>query len=146
MNNYSTPLEHGFLFNPTIANPASGGDWTYLTPNNRRYELVGCRFVFTTDANVANRNINLAISVGVDIKIAIPMAVVQPASTSFKYQYLQGVYNNTLLPSNNEVMALPPRLFIPANYLISTTTVNIQVADQFSDIELIFNSWIERSV
>ena len=146
MNNYSVPLEHGFLFNPTVANPASGADWFYLTPNNRRYELVGVRFVMTTDANVANRNINLQISVGVDIKVAIPMSVVQPASTSFKYQYLQGVHAPTLLPSNNELMALPPRLFIPANYLISTTTVNIQVADQFTDIELLFNTWIERSV
>lgn len=145
-NNYSVPFEFGFFQPETVANPGAGSQWLFLYPNHRRYKLVSCRFTLTTSAVVNNRNTGLIFSFGGNDVITIPQAVVQPASTSFKYQYMIGTYINALLPSNNLLMSLPADLIAPGNMAVRTETVNLDVGDSFTDIELIFSSWIERTV
>lgn len=143
---YSVPFKFGFPFNPTIANPAAGADFLYLLPNNKRYQIAALRFTLTTDANVANRNVALIINNLAVNKIIIPTPVAQAANTSYKYQYLIGDYVNGVLPSNNVMLSLPRDFSILGNWNITSSTVNIQVGDQISGIEILFNTWVERTV
>ena len=143
---YSVPIEAGFLYNPTIANPSAGNDFLSLLPNNKRYQISSLKFEIVTDANVANRYAFLQIMSGATVKAVIAPTVAQAASTTFTYQYFIDAHSELVKPANNQLMLLPASFYIPGNWNIQSNVLNLQAGDQIQNIELICNSWVERTV
>ena len=143
---YSVPIEAGFLHNPTIANPTAGNDFLYLLPNNKRYQIAGLKYELVTDANVANRYSFIQIMSGAVVKAVIAPTVAQVASTTFTYQYMINAHTELVKPANNQLVILPMNFYIPGNWNIQSNVLNLQVGDQIQNIELICNSWVERTV
>ena len=130
-----SPLLRGALTLVQVANPAAGAMFQWPVPSNFNIELQFIRFLFTTDANVANRNVafNIQSPAGtVMYRSAHP--IVHVASTGLIYYASQGSQTNLIIGGNALPLIIPPNLILTQLWTINSTAVAVQAGDQFSDI------------
>jgi len=126
----------------TQADPAVGTDFLFHCPENLRIKLIGLTFQLVTDANVANRNVEIYITDGTNICPTFTAAGLQVASETVIYYWAPGarIYDGTAA-GLNMYQPLSDDLFLePSEYLGSIVT-NIQVGDQISDIVYRVQYW-----
>ncbi len=132
---------HGRIFVLTPGNPAAGENLIITVPDRRRWRVLTIRFLFTTDATVANRYIGLNIK---DNSLVITGVVGETAQTAS----LAWTHNYSLQPVKQFQYAtisqspLPPLTLI-AGHVIRTSIDSLQAADQISDSILLIEEWID---
>lgn len=132
---------HGRIFIHTGADPAAGAEVSITVPDRRRWKLQSLLFSLVTDVNAADRTILLRI-IGSGITVyQISTSTVQTASLTRYYVWTESAQPELVI-ANAYVMHLP-RLIIPAGYIISTLTTNIQVGDNYSAPRFLVEEWID---
>jgi hypothetical protein len=95
-------------------------------------QVYAVRFRLVTDANAANRTVNLIIDDGTNILWQKAAGAVQAASLTRDYLFTTGVTDGAAFDANGLiVMALPPYFPMLPGFRIRTTTTNRQVGDNF---------------
>ncbi len=113
-------------------NPAVATDFELSVQPNEAWGLRGLRFQLVTDANVANREVNVVLDDGTNNFMLIPPAVVQAASTTQRYAYGRAVgYTHQI--GSNQLMSFPD-LVMDTDWRIRSNVVNMQAGDQISSI------------
>lgn len=116
-------------------NPGPGNDLNFSVPTNRRILPIAIRFLFTTDANVASRNVVLAFHDGTQVYCEIPPESSIPASIARAYSYnLGGNGPYTDANQGERVNLLPQMNWMDDNAAIQTIVNNLQSGDTITNI------------
>lgn len=125
----------------TIASPVAGADLSIVTPVNARSELVALSFLYTCDANVANRFIRVyAVHGG----RAIVIGGAELALTANQVRHiLVGPFGFSSVADGGDTIVIgtvPFPLFLEGG-LLRTWVQNIQATDTITVVEFAFKTW-----
>lgn len=125
-----------------IANPAVATDLSIVVPVNARCELVQLSFNLVTDANVADRHIFIYAAHGARDIILGTSEFAITANQSRKI--LVGPYGFSSVADSGSgiVIATPPYPVLLEGDTLSSAIIGLQAADQISDVEYVFKTWI----
>lgn len=128
----------------TVANPAAGADWTQAVPVGARWRLVSWAATLTTSATVANRLVRAQITDAGNIPYSwgAPTQAV-PASTAAIVSALQST-TPPVATETSVACVVPSNPYLFAGDKIGTNTLNIQAGDQWSNIRIKIEQWVEN--
>lgn len=134
----ANPLDYGqfSLLEFSPVNPIAGVDYLFTIPAGVLFEIICLSFLFTTDANAANRYLALQVedpSGDIYFKSSLPAAFTASGSNqiSFGAGYSWASPGGAHIPTAG---SWPLHLLVPGPHILSITVANIQVADAFTDI------------
>lgn len=141
----NTPLSNpqdgqGMLTVAGITNPAAGADWTITVFSGGVWKLLQAQGTLTTSAVVAVRFPTLVITPPTMLPIAQFASATLPASSSDAFIWAVGKQNSTV--ANVVITTMLPDMLLVPNTVIKVQTANIQAADQWSSITLVFEHFI----
>ena len=118
-----------------VGNPAAGADWSYAV--TQAGQLLTVRALLVTSAAVANRFPVLIIADGAGHEVwRAANSISQPATITRQHVAGQGVQEN--FGGNVSGLNLPAGLVVGVGWTISTTTISLDVGDQWSGIVMAF--------
>lgn len=121
----------GFLTTVTGTNPAAGADIIETVPTNEIWKLKSIRVRFVTDANVANRRIQLFFNINGTYVSTSFADVDQAASLARIYTFAPyGVLPATSY-SDKILVVIPDNIVMTGGSTIETLTTNKQATDNF---------------
>jgi hypothetical protein len=125
-----------------VASPAAGADWTMTVPVQDRRVVKSFSAMFTASAAAANRNISLQVTDGANVVWQTDVTV---SVTANQVVTVNGTTTNvpTGVVATTLFVVIPPSLTMTGNWTLRTSTANIQGADQWSNIWLAVEDWIE---
>jgi hypothetical protein len=124
-------------------NPAAGANKTIVIPGQVRILPVALKFVLTTDANAANRQIIVVYNDDTRDYHTIGAPPVQTASLVREYNFVSGGFTPFVEATvDHRYVPLSPNLYIPANGEVRIEIVNNQAGDQLSAIVFTYLRWI----
>lgn len=138
----------GQLKTYTVANPAAGAEWTFTPVSGTRIRVRSVMASFTASATVANRFPTIQIRENVaGLNCGqYPSSFAVTATTVATVSAGSGVSTPTAL-SNCVTISLPDDTFIGqnsnTNFQLRTLTGNIQVGDQWSNIVIFGEEWLD---
>lgn len=121
----------GFLRTIVGTVPAAGAEISELVPATRRWQLLSLRATLTASATVANRFVGFQTDDGANIPFSSRSSVAQVAGAAIAYSLIPGqpFYNDT---TGNMIIPAPVLTQIKSAYHLRSSTINIQVGDQWS--------------
>ena len=140
------PENQGYIRHVTIPDPAAGAVFTYTQPVAVRWRVISLCAHFVTDANPANRQISLDFRLGTDIILRAGINDLITDSLTLDISWNPGG-GGVVNAANTAKMGVLPSTFLFNNEMIIFATVqNIQIGDQFSEIHLLVEEWMESLV
>jgi hypothetical protein len=135
---HQLPITDPQLFGPPqsieITTPAAGEEVGTNVPNGQYWELLGIRFRLVTDANAADRTVQLQLgNIDAPFVNRTNTATIQANETT-RMLWLPNGTTAVLTANELHEIALPMGIFIPAGGSIITVTTNIQAGDQYDEI------------
>lgn len=127
------------------ATPGAGAEVSETVPTGARWDLIAFRFRLASAVAAANRFVDLLLDDGGAIPYAhlYPVATAQVASFTFDYTFGHGLPNTT--GQQAYMGPLPNDLRMGAGHRIRSSTLGLQAADQFSQVQYLLREWIEGS-
>lgn len=115
------------------ANPAAGAEIAEGVPSNEHWILKGVRLSLATDSNVADRTVHLKIPVcGSTVQLDVFSSVVQPADTTYVYNFAPYPHISDTFNDDNVLVSLPPDLHSSLGRTFATVTENKQAGDDYT--------------
>jgi hypothetical protein len=137
----------GYVYGVTISQPAAGSDWSVSVPVNARWRLRAWGAIFTTSAVVANRIVGATIS-GSAGNFWRASAVANAVASNPYRVTAGGIVAYVGLDTLTLTLPLPPDMMLAGPVAIGhqfgSVTVNIQAADQWSNINALVEEWIDN--
>ena len=135
----------GALVLGVVVNPGAGADWVYTQTAFTRARIIGTSATFTASAAVANRETQLVIDTGAppDIVTGIPNQVVVAGATVKVSGTTAPVSAAPNVPDVS--VGLPAETIIGQGSRVRSNTINIQAADQWSNIRLFLEQWMDQA-
>jgi hypothetical protein len=143
-NRLEQPTEGpGIIRSITGTTPAAGVGILETVPTGARWRLVAIQATLSTSAAVANRFVEMIVSVNAIAVLTIPVDGVQTASLSWTYNFGTGVAFWTSGLGTQRLFSMPVGFILPAGSTFQVTAVSIQAADQFTAPNYTIEEWIE---
>lgn len=122
----------------TIPNPAPGADWSFPLPGGSAWRLLSLVGLLTTSAVVANRVVKFQTLDGAAVFNTVGLPFTQGQSVA--QVYCLSSYPPFAISSSpsTPIGVAYPNWFLPAGYIIRAATGLIDVADQWSQLEGLF--------
>lgn len=138
------PLEGpGNMTTAVMTNPGAGADWTISNPGNTRWRISSLNGVLTTSAVVANRDVQLQVlQSGVLVWVGQATAVIA-ASTAANVS-AAGLPSTPTVLATDIFLPMPPALILGTNGTVRVVTANIQAADQWTNMFISVEEWLEN--
>ncbi len=109
--------------------PAAGADWSVIVPGGRAWRVVSIAASLVTSAAAANRAPGLVVSDGSTQFVNAGPSGVQAASLTYAY----GWYHSAAGIGFSTWRTQPiPELFLPAGFVIASSTALMDAGDQWS--------------
>ncbi|GAH83661.1 unnamed protein product [marine sediment metagenome] len=137
------PDQQGRIAVVNVAGVAAGTDWNYVQEIRTRMWLKAVTATLITSVNIADRVPELVITQGGVEIIRITGSQLTAANTTFIYGWMEGERALAVTGQTSRVTALPRQLHLNNQAVISVTTVALDAVDQWVDIYLYFEEWIE---
>lgn len=118
-----------------------GNAQTLSNPNGCDFQLVLLVTEFTTDANVASRQVHLSLFAQGNLYRLVASSILHTASLTKTYVFSLGLWS---LPSGDGLtlhLPLPHRLRIHEAHFLTLDATNIQATDKFENTRSIRNIW-----
>lgn len=128
----------GILQTLKVTTPAAGAEWTFTLPGGYYYRLLGGSALFTTSAAVANRTVGIQMTDGVNLLASGIVAVAFTASLAVQVTYAPSGAGGGILGTKPAVNIGPPNLWLQGNWVVQSITSNIDVADAYTKVLLLF--------
>lgn len=119
-----------------VAPPAPGQEWSIAAPGQGYWRILAARWVLVTDANVANRHVSLLLDDQTDVLAGLPAGAVQAAGLTQSYSLFPGSPPGALAGAPWLLPAPTDGLVLMPGFRVRSSTVAIQVGDQYSAIRL----------
>lgn len=127
----------------TVPNPPPGNEWHFFTPNLSRLRLLCGRATLDTSAAVADRRVQFYASNGSDLISRTANFFPQPASTTSSYTLTPGVEIINTFAGFEVLLPFPSSLILVTGDDIGVYTTGMDANDQWYNIFLRFEEWIE---
>jgi hypothetical protein len=138
-----SPLEGpGRVYRVIVADPAAGAEIIITVPNGYRWRFSSLCATFQTSATVGNRVPHFAIDDGAYVCYRVSGATGQAASLTYTYCFSGYQVSGSVSPALVNVPA-PPHLVLAAGHRIRTLTTGLDASDQYKNIYLLVEEWIE---
>ena len=119
-----------------VPSPAAGADWSVQVPGGERWSIRSLVAQLQTSAVVANRGARVEVSDG-NVRVASYQAAqVQAASVVARHTLVPGGPAGANAQSQASQWPGPDPFILPPGWVLSTSTVNLDVGDQWSQIAL----------
>lgn len=119
-----------------LPNPAAGADLTFTVPGDQIWRPISLRALLTTAIAVANRAVRLTVAIGGEEITRIPAAAVQAGSLAVVYTAARTGHSTSLVADGATAVIGIPELVLMGGTTISTSTANLQAADQWSGVRI----------
>ena len=126
----------------TGADPAAGADVTITVPPNKIWVLHGVLFRLVTSATAANRRVHLQIRPGTGERFQFFSTIDQTASLTRTYTCAPMGAVTDELDDQDIIIPIANNLTLPEGSVISTSTINMQAADDFGVPEFLVEEYI----
>jgi hypothetical protein len=134
----------GLLRSVTVANPGAGADWLATVPIGARWRLNSVAGLLTTSAAAGTRYPRLLIDDGVNLLVRVDAGMGQGPGGSQLYSFAEGFPAQTTADGNN-LAPLPANNRLMEGWRVLMTTQGILGGDQWSQIALAVEEWLEPS-
>ena len=124
----------------TVANPAAGANFSQTVTAGQVWEVFAIRALLTTSATVAARSFSIVFDDGANFNFRHEAAVSQAASLVYAYNCNPVGVLWTPIALNTYLVPIPP-VMLPAGSRIRSIVNNIQVGDQFSEVEILYRQY-----
>lgn len=130
----------------TVANPGAGADWSLSVTLNARWRIRSANALLTTSATVANRLPQIRLQHLSNVIWLGPPSQAVPASTAANVSSSNAQVSATTVPTvvNCALPSEPTLLGNGATTSVSSVTANIQAADQWSNIAVEIEEWLDQ--
>jgi len=118
----------------TIPAPAAGADWSFSPPSGAFAVIHSLRMQLITSAVVANRGVRLIVSQDATEYFRTVARGTQAASLTQIYTGFKGFDGPNIVAITVPISLPPDGLWLPQGHVLSSSTSNIDVGDQFSAI------------
>ncbi len=133
----------GAIVNTNPANPAAGADFTITMPTNGRVRVSTLNAQLVTSATVINRIVRVQIKNGLgNLVYQAPPQQVIPASTTAQVTFAPGQITSVVDVTTVNV-PLPGPVVLGGGFTLGTSTTNLQIGDQWSNISLSSEQWLD---
>ena len=112
--------------------PAAGGVFSFIPNKDGGWLFKSLRFLFTTDANAATRQVFLQALRGDDVYMQVPANNSQIASRADVYSWIPGTSGGPLITGMLSIDCPTDGLYLPRGHVLQAAVSNIQVGDTFS--------------
>lgn len=132
----------GVLRSVNIANPAAGADWSVTVPTGARWSIRGGTFTFVAGAAAGNRFARIVFDDGAVIlhNTGLDQTLV---ATNARVMSLAPVEYVPVADANDAFVLAPLPMPLFAGWRMRSTTSGILAADQWSNIQMLVEEWIE---
>jgi len=137
------PDQHGDIRLVTISNPAAGAEIVITQDARVRWEIKSLMYTFVTDGTVANRESEVIFTVGAVEWLRLMPRGKQLASLTDIYSWYPGSKGVKGDAATVQGHILPGNLRFNNQVVISTDTVAMAAGDQYSNVRMIVEEWIE---
>jgi hypothetical protein len=137
----------GLVYGVNVAQPGAGLDWSQAVPVNARWKIRGWKGTFTTSAAVANRQpIAVVIQGGNFTWMGHPIANITATQIINVAAGGNSIY--VTVNTNGYMLPLPGDLLLSGNATFAQSlgcqTVAIQAADQWTNISILVEEWLDN--
>jgi len=137
------PDQQGRIVVVVVPNPVVGADWNYAIPVRTRWRVRSVQATLQTSVFAANRIPELTFTIGVNELLRISASQQQVASLAFITGWMEGERASLIAGQTSRVTALPRGYLLNNQAVIAVVTVALDVNDQWSDIVIVAEEWIE---
>lgn len=131
------------IFSRTATNPSAGANFSLAVLPRAREQLIYISFKLITDANAANRLIQIGALINSIPFYTSNAGTAEIASRDYDYYFNIGIGSSFTGGSTDDVNApLNAQFFLEDDDTITITITDIQVGDQISDIRLVSKLWM----
>ena len=114
-----------------VAAPAAGADWSITVPGAELWRVLAIYGELTSDANVANRDVQLVVTLNGATIMNLPYNSHQTAGSTNTYTWAP--YVDSRSPNTRHITALPELRLLPGA-TIAAATGSIQAGDQWANV------------
>ena len=125
----------------SVGNPAAGADWSYSVATGTRTWIHSITAMLTASATVANRQPQFTLQDPTGNTIwSLAAIAAQTASQACQYNLGEAL---TLAQDVNKnfTISMPSEIYLAGTFKVFVTTTGIQAADQWSGINIQYESW-----
>lgn len=137
------PSQQGRIVVVQVANPGVGIDWAYVMPIRTRWRLRSVQAQLTTSVNIANRLPELNLSIGGIDVLRISSSQFQAASLIMLVGWMEGERALGIAGQTARVSPLPRGYLLNDQAEISVITLGMDAADEWINIVIVAEEWIE---
>lgn len=137
------PASQGGIVVVQIPDPIAGADFDYQIPIRTRLRLTSIAWLYTADANVADREPKIEIYHGVNLVGSYGTYRVITANDVTVVCFGAAVFTTVVISEQLVQGGFPVQLLLNDQMHISSNTYNIAATDALTDIYLIGEEWIE---
>ncbi len=137
------PSQQGRIVVVTVADPGAGVDWAFNLPIRVRWHLKRVQCKLTTGVDVAERVPELTITQGGVEVIRITASQSLAASLVFLYGWHEGERALAVTGQTSRVTALPRGLHLNDQAVIQVVTAGLTMTDDWTNIYIMAEEWIE---
>lgn len=144
-----SPIRHslegpGLLRHIAVADPAAGAEFSETVPTNARWRLIAVGATLITDGTAATRDGRLSVDDGVNTVWFGPPGASQAASLTRIYHWASGMAPGSVVGGNGYIWSfLPAMPLLLGGWRIRSSTVNLQLADNWNTPLIWAEEWIE---
>lgn len=119
-----------------VPSPAAGAEWSVQVPGGERWSIRSLVAQLLTSAVAANRGARLEVSDG-NVRVASYQAAqIQAASTTVRHTLVPGGPVGANAQSQASQWPGPDPFILAPTWVLSTSTINLDVGDQWSAIAM----------
>lgn len=123
------PIER--TLRPNVS-PAAGSEFAFIPNKGGGWLIRTLRFLLTTNATVANREVTLTVSDGTDVYAQFAATSVQAASLAIAYGAFPGAARASELITFKSIDWPAGGLWLPQGHTLSSATSNLNGADAYT--------------
>lgn len=116
----------------TVAQPAAGAEWSFTVPAGASYRFETLFFTIVTSAVVANRILRLQITDGTNVVYEGSANASLTASATYRFGLARSAPDLVAIGFTTGLFL--PDIWLPAGYVLQTSTPNKDVGDQYSAV------------
>lgn len=140
------PDQQGRIVVVQVAAPGVGFDWAYIMPIRTRWRLRSVQAQLTTSVVVANRLPELNLSIGGIDVLRVSSSQFQAASVIMLVGWMEGERALAIAGQTARVSPLPRGYLLNDQAEISVVTLGLDAGDDWVDIVIVAEEWIEPLV
>ena len=137
------PPDWGSLTDIQVPDPGAGNIVSFLVPAHERWLVHSFRFTLAADANVATRLVRVSIYQHADSYRSFGCSLPHSATDTWTYFGEAGLGSSNVNFYPYAGFAISPRLLLPPATNIQITAALLQAGDQFVNIFVTLERWIE---